>query len=219
MLAAIMLIMTLASCSFVALDKDDKDDKDNKVEETEKDEGKKDEKYVRGTSDASGWTSEWLGIKFVPDSTMVMSTASEIEAMMEIDSNAIMKDESGKEFIDYAKVVAVYEMMATAVATGDNVIVMTEKLALVNTTVEQYVDAFKSSFDKTIATDMVFTDTSAYTLCGVELTKLGLDYTTQGIKVNQTYLFGKQGDRIVGFIFTNVSEGAFEKMTGMFAKA
>ncbi len=174
--------------------------------------------FERGTSDENGWVSKWIGLKFTPTEEMVMATADEIESMMQIGADAYIKDEFGEQLVDYAKVSCVYEMMASSIK-GDNVMVMEEKLPLSNMDVNQYVTSFKSSFDMTIAEDMVFSELSKYTLAGVEFDKLDLTYSMSGVQLSQSYLFKKQEDRMIGIIFTVINEGAFESMASMFSEA
>lgn len=211
-LLVVISLVTLTSCN----SKDNKEDEGVKQEENKTDEQKDEATFERGTFDENGWQSEWMGLEFVTGSDMIMATASEIDAMMEIGADAILgKGEQGEDIIDFAKVFCVYEMMAVS-PQGDNVIIMAEKLQLSNTTIEQYLEAFKTSLNATGITGITYSDVVKYTLAGQEFTRLDTSYSASGITVDQTYLFKKQEDRIIGIIFTEVNEGSFETMAAKF---
>ena len=97
--------------------------------------------YVRGTVDGAKWSSKWIGLAFDGGSDYIMTTDEELQTLMQQASETF--DWSN---VDYSRLTNVYEMMAVTI-TGDNVIVMTEKLPLSNMTLDQYITDLKSQME------------------------------------------------------------------------
>ncbi|MBQ4116568.1 MAG: hypothetical protein IJD37_04250 [Clostridia bacterium] len=209
LLAAVMVLSFAVSCKKTDTSKDNSGD-ETKAEETKKE-------YERGESSAEGWKSEYLGLKFTPDESMVMATAEEVDKMMELGADAILGEDNGKKIYDFSKITVVYEMMAVS-ATGDNVIVMAEKPLLSNTTLEQYLDGFKKQTGGLISDSIEFSEPVDYTLGGQTFKKVEMSYSFSGVNISQIYLVKKQNDRFVGVIFTEMTEGSFDKIAAMFSE-
>lgn len=178
--------------------------------------GEEENEFVRGSVAENGWQSEWMGLKLDIADNMTMTSAEEIEKMMEIGADAYFTDSMGEKMVDYSKVVAVYEMMAID-DFGNNVIVMAEKLPNVLISMDKYIEAFKKTLDESLVDGIQLSEKEEYTLAGQEYTKVELSYKLSGIEISQVCLFRKQSDRMIGIMFTEIRDGAFEKMAAMFS--
>ena len=178
--------------------------------------GEEENEFVRGSVSENGWQSEWIGLKFELADNMTMSSAEDIENMMEIGADAYFTDSLGEKAVDYSKVAAVYEMMAID-ELGNNVIVMAEKLPNPLISMDQYIEAFRNTLGESLIEDVQLSEKEDYTLAGQEYTKVELSYKLSGIEISQTCLFRKQSDRMIGIMFTEIRDGAFEKMAAMFS--
>ena len=100
-LLVVISLAALTSCS----SKENNENENVKQGENKTDDKKDEKTFERGTFDENGWQSEWMGLEFISGSDMIMATASEIDAMMEIGADAILGNgEQGEALVDYAKV-------------------------------------------------------------------------------------------------------------------
>lgn len=172
-------------------------------------------KYEIGTNTAAGWQSSWIGLQYKPDSTMVMATQQEIEAMMELGAD-VMFEENGQQMIDWAKVTTAYEMMATNASNGSNVIVCAEKLSLSNMTASQYLDVLKTQLSA-VYSNANFSTPVTQKVGGIDFTRTDVTASLNGYSINQTYMVVKMEDRMVSLLFTCNATGALESMLASFS--
>lgn len=176
----------------------------NTVNNTSSDSKSQKAEYSPGTRTDKEFRSEWIGIKYTLSDDMAMATEEELESMMQIGADMLYEDSNtGKKMIDYAKVNTVYEMMASDL-TGNNVIVMAEKLSLSKITVEQYITAFKQQLEKTSAST-TYSDVTSRTVAGIDFTQLTCTLSVNGASATQTYLFKKMENRMIGIVVTHQS--------------
>ncbi len=172
--------------------------------------------YVRGVRTATEWRSEWIGLKYTLGSNFIMTPDKELDQLMEATEDAILKDkETGQQMIDYAELTDVYEMMAVA-TTGDNIIVLAQKLPLSDMSIDQYITSFKSQTENLQAT-IQFSETTTRNVAGLEFSEIQASMSTQNGAVSQTYLFTKIEDRIISILLTAVTEGAVDNMLAGFS--
>ena len=166
------------------------------------------DEYTRGTITDNHYESAWIGLKVDLTDDYVMGDEEEINSMIDFGGDAIYKDED-KQILDYAKANSVYEMMAATPDQTANLILMTEKLSLKNTTEEQYIDSLKSQL--TAMTDIQYTvqdDVTDVTVGGLTFKQLSTTCVSNGVTINQNYLVLKKGDRMIAFISTYMDDKA-----------
>lgn len=171
--------------------------------------------YAPGATSESGFSSDWLGLTFTPTSGMAMLSQDEIFAMMDLGADAMGMDQSK---VEWAKMVTVYEMMATEVVTGSNVIVMTEKLSVKSITVEQYVDALKTQYNNQLGESaMAYDELGEATVAGEKYTRFVYEMTVNGVTVGQTMLLRKIDDRMVAICITATTADAEQAFINCFS--
>ena len=160
---------------------------------------KKTATYVLGTSSEDGYYSDYIGLEFVPQGSMVMSTEEELYEAMGLGAEFVGID---KEKYDWATVGNTYEMMATDITTGSNVIVMAEKLALKNITMDQYVEALKLQFAAVDAMKVTFDSVEEVTFAGQTYTRIDISNEVSGMTIKQVMLLRKIEDRMIAITIT-----------------
>lgn len=169
--------------------------------------------YVPGTTSEDGYVSDYIGLEFVPQGSMVMATEDELYEAMGLGAEIVGMD---KEKYDWATVGNAYEMMATDITTGSNVIVMAEKLALKNITMDQYIDALKKQFEGVDEMTVTFDSIEEVTFVGQTYTRIDLSTSVSGISIKQVMLLRKIEDRMIGITVTAVIEGDDEILLSCF---
>jgi len=160
--------------------------------------------YEKGTFTDNSFESEYLDLRFTLPDGFVMATEEDIATMMGL--GAEMMDLDSK-LVEYANLTTVYEMMATEVASGTNVIVLAEKLSMSNMTVEQYFTALESQL-KAVESIQYEIDNEITTveIAGNSYKQLTASTVAYGKPMVQKYMLRKIDDRMIGFIVTDVSE-------------
>lgn len=165
--------------------------------------------YVPGVCDNNKYSSDWLAFKFVPTKNLYLSSADEIEELLELSADMFYVDEeTGEEYLDWARVTTVYEMMATDTETGDSVIVMTEKLGSDEIGVDEYIEALKAQMNEQSEITAAFADASQVKVAGGEYTRFAYTLTFEGIDIAQAMYLRKIGDRMVSICITAENEEA-----------
>lgn len=103
----------------------------------------KQKSYVKGNLTESSFESEYLNLKYTLPENFVMSTTEEMLEMSDL--GAEISEIDLKKY-EYSKALLVYEMMAVDVTGTQNVMVVSEKLASSNITVDKYISGLKSQF-------------------------------------------------------------------------
>ncbi|MCL2254146.1 MAG: hypothetical protein FWC09_06845 [Lachnospiraceae bacterium] len=158
-----------------------------------------DNKYEKGILSENSFESKFLDLRFTLPEGYIMATEADIKEMIAADNENVAQ---GK--IDYALLSTVYEMMASHVTNNPNVIVMSEKLTFSNMTIEQYFEASAKQL-----TEMGVTSVSAIqdtTLAGNTFQKMTAVIEAYGMSMYQDYVLRKQGNRVIGFVFTYTSD-------------
>ena len=216
LISALLICCLTVGCSQGGEDVSSNRDNSSASDTNSKDETAKKDEYVRGDRTATEWSSEWIGLKYTLGSNFIMTTDEELDQLIAATGDAMFKDEeTGQQMIDYAELTDVYEMMAVA-TTGDNIIVMAQKLPLANMSIDQYITSFKSQNENLQAT-MQFSETTTRNVAGLEFSEIQASMSTQNGAASQTYLFTKIEDRIIAIILTAVTEGAVDNMLAGFS--
>ena len=163
------------------------------------DDDTKEAAYVLGTSSEDGYYSDYIGLEFVPQGSMVMSTEEELYEAMGLGAEFVGID---KEKYDWATVGNTYEMMATDITTGSNVIVMAEKLAFKNITMDQYIEALEKQFEGVDEMTVTFDSVTEVTFVGQTHTRIDLTTSVSGMSIKQVMLLRKIEDRMIAITIT-----------------
>ncbi len=199
LIACTMLCTTLfASCGTASQGGDDKETDDISANDT------KVEAYVPGTTTETGYSSDYLALEFIPKGTMVMSTEDELYEAMGIGAEFVGID---KKTYDWETVGNAYEMMATDIITGSNVIVLAEKLALKNVTMDQYIEALRVQFKNVESMTVTFDSVNEVTFAGQTYTRIDATTVVNGMNIKQVMLLRKVEDRMFGITVTAMNEG------------
>ena len=156
--------------------------------------------YAPGTLTDTDYQNESLGIQWsIPEgSDLIMATSEELASMVEQSLEEEGETLGGED---------TYEMMATAPSGSPNIIVMTEKLALSNITLDQYAATVTAN----IASDGSYSpsgDPEPVTIAGMDFLKVAMDIEVDGASASQDYYFAKVGDRVIGFILSYLPDDA-----------
>ena len=165
--------------------------------------------YTPGITTENGYSSDWLGLEFIPTENMVMASADELEEMMNL------TDEE-KENLDWSQIVEAYEMMATDEASGDAVVVMVEKLSDKSMTVEQFVENLKKEVSGFEEYGITYDENKKVTIAGKNYTRFGYEISLGEFSISQVCFIRKISDRMVVIVITSSSEGAEEAFLSCF---
>ena len=174
--------------------------------------------YEKGILTENGFESKYLGIRFTAPEGFVMATEDYIFSLLDIGADMMMGESS--EFVDYAKLATVYEMMVSAPDGWPNVIVMVEKLEQEDITVEQYFDILKGQFSSMPSVNYGFSDITSVEIAGQTYQQMVATGEANDMAATQKYILRKIDDRIVGFITTNGpdTESELDILMGAFTK-
>lgn len=172
--------------------------------------------YVRGISSTTGWKSEYLGLQFKAPSSMIMSTEEEMKELMKLGAEATGIDLSDPA-VNYALLNVVYEMMAMD-TSGNSVMVIAEKPALSNITIEQYMEAVTSQLENMQDLNYSVSDVDKVDLWNKDFHFFAAARSVNGITMTQYYLCTKVDDRIISIIITDVTGDGFDKIYDAFSE-
>lgn len=144
--------------------------------------------YVPGVRTESGYSSDWLGLTFVPSENMCLSTAEEVEELL-------------------GEGTTVYEMLATDIKTNDSVILMTEEVGD-DISIEDYIAALKTQMNSQSGISAEFGNTKTVRVGGGKYTRIGYTITYDGYSVGQAMYFMKRGDQMVTICVTAADESS-----------
>ncbi len=165
--------------------------------------------YVPGACVDNKYSSDWLALKFVPTKNLYLSTSEEIDALLELSADMFYVDEeTGEEYLDWARVATVYEMMATNTENGDSVIVMTEKLANEEISIDEYIEALKAQIDAQSEISATYSEPAGAVVAGADYTRFAYTINYEGVDVAQAMYLRKIGDRMVSICITAETEAA-----------
>src|SRR5690606_28276872 len=96
-------------------------------------------KYTRGKITETGFESKWLNLRWSLPDGITMATEDELDSLVD-SSMEIMVDENKQKALDRSKTNLVYEMAAVDLNNASSLLIITEKLALKNITMETYIE-------------------------------------------------------------------------------
>lgn len=155
--------------------------------------------YEPGILTANGtYVSEWMGLRFTPGASIVMSTAEELAAMTDPSSSFI------------------YEMMAADSFTGNNVNIIVEKLSLSAITEEQYLAFGKLQYQNL---GLELKDMQEYDVDFLGKKHRVLEYNIEyeGVTATNVQLVRKIGNRMVVITLCSF-DGDIEKLISCFSE-
>jgi hypothetical protein len=174
-------------------------------------------KLTRGTIEGNTYTNEFGGLTFEKPESWVYATDEEIAEIMGIGADLISDPGTDFEKAMLEKQ-SIYDMMAQDNATGSNVIVYYENLALVvggtKTTEDEYIELLKKGLADAAIFQYEFSDVSEQVLCGETYHVLTAKLTDIG--GTQTYYVRRVGKYIQGAIVSAFGEDNVAKITGYF---
>ncbi|WP_455718550.1 hypothetical protein, partial [Anaerosporobacter sp.] len=105
--------------------------------------------YVKGTIKENEYESKYLNLSFTAPEGFSLLTEDVLDQYVQFSSDIIYKDKD-QTVIDYAKAVAVYEMMCVENATNSaNVNIVVENLLGVERTEDEYIELAKQQLQST----------------------------------------------------------------------
>lgn len=126
-------------------------------------------KLARGTVEGNVYKSEYAQLSFSPPEGWEYASDEEVAEIMGLTSD-MLADSDLKLNQEMLKKRTIYDVMVQNTATGSNVIVMYENLALVvggtKFTEEQYYESVKSQLDTAQVYRCVYSDITEESLCG-----------------------------------------------------
>lgn len=166
--------------------------------------------FEKGTLTVNGYTNESIGLKFTAPTDMIMSTQEELDTLIESAGQQIL----GEDAVAYAQLTTIYDMMAKDI-DGNNVMLCAEKVAS-SVDIDSYLEALQTGLES-VGLGYTFGDVTTGTLAGCEYTRLDAEVNNQGVKMTQTYLVRRVGDRMIALSFTCIADGVLEKMMAAFS--
>lgn len=187
-------------------------------EETETEELTEEEKvsdFAKGILTDEGWESEWLGMRFVPEDTMNMSTEEELNDLMGISMDMLSEDFNELQ-IQYAELNTVYEMMCTADDNASNVNMTLEKLPM-KIDVDTYVELFLAQVSEVSVMAMnVVNEGEDVTVAGRDFKKLQCEVSYEGVTLYQDYYMAIIEDRVQIIVVSYLDEAEAESLMSCF---
>jgi len=187
-------------------------------EETETEELTEEENvsgFTKGILTDEGWESEWLGMRFVPEDTMNMSTEEEINDLMGISMDMLSEDFNELQ-IQYAELNTVYEMMCTADDNASNVNMTLEKLPM-KIDVDTYVELFLAQVSEVSVMAMnVVNEGEDVTVAGRDFKKLQCEVSYEGVTLYQDYYMAIIEDRVQIIVVSYLDEAEAESLMSCF---
>ena len=187
-------------------------------EETETEELTEEEKvsdFAKGILTDEGWESEWLGMRFVPEDTMNMSTEEELNDLMGISMDMLSEDFNELQ-IQYAELNTVSEMMCTADDNASNVNMTLEKLPM-KIDVDTYVELFLAQVSEVSVMAMnVVNEGEDVTVAGRDFKKLQCEVSYEGVTLYQDYYMAIIEDRVQIIVVSYLDEAEAESLMSCF---
>lgn len=175
--------------------------------------GEKAPEFEKGVLTQTSWESAYLNMKFtIPSDDYVMSTEEEMIASMET-GGEVIKQDTGKDVINWAKLSTVHEMRATNVKDATILQVMSEKLMMKNLTEEQYAESMKTQLKA--VTQIQYTvdeETETVTVVGREYMLLRVYANLPNGKYMQEYYMHKLDGRMLVLILSYFEPAKEEAM-------
>ena len=160
--------------------------------------------YEKGVLTETDFESRYLDLRFSIPEGFIMATQDDINDLMDLGADVAGFDE---KLVDFASLVNVYEMMASASSGSPNVIVMTEKIPLSNMTVEQYLDALKTQLSKVNEMNYEYDDDiTSIEIAGQSYKQLTTTTGAYGQNLTQKYNVRKIDKRMLLFITTSTPD-------------
>lgn len=208
MLATIMLI-TLTGCGAKDDDKDDKkskkDSDTNQVENSGNNEN-----FDIGAWNGEVYTNDYLALSFTLPTGWVAATDAEIAKLMQIGEDALADE--GKYLSEVAKKSSVYYASAQDGTTGNNIIIMSEKLTV---SLDKYINSLKSQLEAYQGMSYKVESEGTAKIASVDYKTITLSESTYGLY--QKYYIRELDGNAVGIIMTSTDgEATFSEIEKSF---
>ncbi|MBO4732183.1 MAG: hypothetical protein J5597_05190 [Spirochaetaceae bacterium] len=149
------------------------------------------------------YTNNFLGIKFRLPDGWKKSDDETIAQIMNL--GAELLNDNQKKLVEIAKLNSVYYLLANNPATGDTIIVMTEK-SLLDYTTEYYLNAIKNGLQSVESIEYEIGDASKEKVAGREYQTLTAKAKSlDGFYVTQRYYVYKIDKYFLGIIVTSTT--------------
>lgn len=171
-----------------------------------------DDGYVRGKITDTTYESEWIGFRYELPEGFTMSSEKEMDAILEAGGELLYEDKVD-DIVDYAKMVMVYEMMASD-RYGNVITLFVEQTKF---DIDTYVAAIQLQMENVDTIDVTMDDGVTVEVGGVEFEKYSLVLDYGGMEVKEDYYLRKQGDRMICMLLGYSSDEAAEKIISGFS--
>ena len=175
----LVLLLTCAACGNV------QDTLDGLAEQVGQEVNKE---LARGTIAGNVYTSEFVDMTFTKPETWTFATDEEIAQTMKI-GMALMKDPNAYQKA-ISKMATIFDMMVIDSATGTNISILYENLAVTGNTgmhEDAYIEATKSLLQAQVNAEYVFGETSDIELSGDAYRRMSFIATYDGVQMEQIY--------------------------------
>lgn len=180
-------------------------DEEEEITAAKEEPAETEESYVKGTVTEEGWESEFFGLRYAAPENMGMATEEYLNELMGL-GKEILSESFTEQQLKYAEMRTVYEMMSLDTAgSGFNVLVMAEKLPLINMSSEQYKRSFVQQLSQVEGATLVSDDETAE-IAGEEYLLVCSQVEAQGNVMYQNYYFRVLDDRAMSIVITYTDE-------------
>lgn len=171
--------------------------------------------FTKGKLTENGWESEWLGMRYVPEDGMVMSTEEELNEIMGLSMEMLSEDFNELQ-LQYAELHTVYEMMCTASDNASNINMTLEKLPM-QIDIDTYVGLFLAQAGEMSAMSMnVINEGEDVTVAGRDFKKLQCEVEYEGVTLYQDYYMAIVEDRAQIIVVSYIDEAEAESLVSGF---
>ncbi len=196
-----ILLLSLSACkSFVS-------DVQSGMQDALEDAGEELNKTVtRGVISGDSYTSTFSGLSFQKSGTWRFFTDAELSAAMNASTDILDQDAFEKAL---ASMVTVHDMMAMDDATGNNIVVSYENLALTNSTSitpESYIDAVEQQLAGQSGFSSTMGEEKTVTLSGNSYHRAECTMVYNGITMSQ-FFYVRKLDKYMSVIIVTVMDG------------
>lgn len=169
----------------------------------EKISAKNDKNISLGKWEDNVYKNDFLNIEYTLPENWSKYSDEEIAEAMDL-GKELLNDEQ-KMSQKLAELTTVTYMMTSDPSTGNNVILMSEKPILKNMTAENYLNALKTSIEKSENISYEVDQPTSETINGIKYNTLLAKASYSGVELKQKYYVRKQGKYFIGIIATSTT--------------